>query len=107
MESYFYVASLAPGGAVLIFLLIELARKKLFFRAIRKVCIMTLIIFFFTIASSSVAVFITSAENRNSSDNPGIGIIFLPVLNGIIVGSFIILLFIALKLIAKCVMLRR
>lgn len=100
MKIYFYAASLTPSIGLLIFLLIEIARRKLFFRTIRKVCIMVLIVFVSTVASASVGVFIDSTRHH-SSNNPGAAFIFLPVLNGVLLGSFLIVVFIVLKIIVK------
>lgn len=106
MEIYFYTASLGPSVAIIIFLLIEIIRRKLFFRAARKVFIMVIIIFVSTVASASVGVFINSAGDH-TSENPGTGIIFLPVISGVLNGIFVATVFVVLKLVVKYARLLR
>ncbi|MEO8374578.1 MAG: hypothetical protein ABI471_05095 [Sphingomonas bacterium] len=101
MEAYYYAASYAPTAGIIIFLLIELIRKKLFSGAVRKACIMVLIVSAFTVASASAVIFALSAESPTLSENPGRGIIFLPVLQGLFFGYLAIILYIILKLFAK------
>lgn len=101
MEAYYYAASYVPTAVIIIFLLIELVRKKLFSEAVRKACIMVLIASAVTVASASAVIFVLSAEPPSLSENPGRGIIFLPVLRGLTFGYFAIIVYIILKLFAK------
>ena len=101
MEAYYYAASYAPTAGIIIFLLIELIRKKLFSQAVRKACIMVLIVFAITVASASAVIFVLSAEPPTLSKNPGRGKIFFPVLQGFFSGYFAIIVYLILKLFAK------
>ena len=107
MHMYYYVASNAPVIGLMAFLLVNIIRKEIFLRARRKACVMVLIVFAFTVASVSAAIFLISSES-NGSHNPGIGIILVPALDGLIRGLSIIILYIILKLGAKiCATLMR
>ena len=107
MHMYYYVASNAPVIGLMAFLLVNIVRKEIFLRARRKACVMVLIVFTFTIASVSTAIFLISSESHGSH-NPGIGIIFVPALDGLIRGLLIISLYIVLKLFEKiCAKLMR